>query len=99
MEQFRTELPITPAPSIDHGSAIVTTGSCFSDNIGQKLSENKFQMLINPLGVCYNPISIHKGLIISKPDPDLFIESQGTWKHFDFHSKFFAGSKDELHDL
>lgn len=98
MEQFRTELPIVPAPSITHGRSIVTTGSCFSDNIGQKLSENKFRTTVNPLGVSYNPISIHKGLMMTKPDPDLFIESQGTWRHFDFHSKVSAASKDELRE-
>ena len=84
---------------IDHGSAIVTAGSCFSDNIGQKLSENKFRTLVNPLGVCYNPISIHKGLTMVAPDDDLYVESQGTWRHFDFHSKFAAGSKDELRKI
>jgi len=34
-----------------------------------------------------------------KPDEDMFVESQGTWRHFDFHSKFAAGSKDEVRDL
>lgn len=96
MEQFRTELPITPAPLIDHRSRIVTTGSCFSDNIGQKLSENKFPVVVNPLGTCYNPISIHKGLLMSKPDDSLFVESEGAWRHYDFHSKFFGNTKEEL---
>ncbi len=96
MEQFRTELPITPAPLIDHGTRIITTGSCFSDNIGEKLTQSKFNTLVNPLGTCYNPISIHKGLMMQKVDDDLFVESEGSWKHFDFHSKFFAGSKEEL---
>jgi len=99
MEQFRTELPITPAPFIDHRTTIVTTGSCFSDNIGQKLSENKFRATVNPLGVCYNPISIHKTLMMNKPDESMFVESQGTWRHFDFHSKFAAGSKDGVRDM
>ena len=88
-----------PKPMIDHGTRIVTAGSCFSDNIGQKLSENKFTTLVNPLGVCYNPLSIHKGLMMKEPDEDLFIESQGMWRHFDFHSSFFAGSKDELRSM
>lgn len=99
MEQFRTEVPITSAPLINHGSAIVTSGSCFSDNIGQKLSENKFRVVTNPLGTCYNPLSIHKGLMMDKPDDDLFVESQGTWRHFDFHSKFSSTSKDELRKI
>lgn len=84
---------------IHHGSAIVTAGSCFSDNIGQKLSESKFKTLVNPLGVCYNPLSIHKCLLMDRPDEDLFVESQGLWRHFDFHSKFSATSKEELRKI
>jgi hypothetical protein len=99
MEQFRTELSIVPKPMIDHGSSIVTTGSCFSDNIGQRLSENKFRVVVNPLGTCYNPLSIHKGLLMTEPDEDLFVESLGVWRHFDFHSKFFAGTKEGLREL
>ncbi|MEI9919791.1 MAG: GSCFA domain-containing protein [Bacteroidota bacterium] len=99
MEQFRTELPIVPKPMIDHTTSIITTGSCFSDNIGQKLSESKFGVVVNPLGTCYNPLSIHKGLMMTEPDEDLFVESEGVWKHFDFHSKFSAASKDELRNI
>lgn len=84
---------------IDHGTGIVTAGSCFSDNIGQKLSENKFATLVNPLGVCYNPVSIHKGLIKAGADEDLYVESQGMWRHFDFHSKFAASTKEHLKDV
>jgi hypothetical protein len=99
MEQFRTGLSITPKPMIDHRLSIVTAGSCFSDNIGQKLSQNKFNVLVNPLGTCYNPLSIHKGLMMTEPDEDLYVESQGMWRHFDFHSKFAASSKEELRDI
>jgi hypothetical protein len=98
MEQFRTELPITPAPLIHHGSVILTTGSCFSDNIGQKLSESKFRTIVNPLGTSYNPLSIHKGLMSNEPDADLYIESEDMWRHFDFHSRFSATSRSELRE-
>jgi hypothetical protein len=99
MEQFRTELAIVPKPMIDHRTSITTNGSCFSDNIGQKLAENKFRVLVNPLGICYNPLSIHKGLMMTQPDEDLFVESLGTWRHFDFHSKFFAQTREGLREL
>lgn len=73
---------------IDHGVRIVTAGSCFADNIGQKVFESKFKVLANPMGVCYNPMSIHKSFLTQEVDEALFVESQGTWRHFDFHSKF-----------
>ncbi|HEX8061105.1 MAG TPA: GSCFA domain-containing protein [Cyclobacteriaceae bacterium] len=99
MDRFRTELPVIPKPMIRHGSSIVTTGSCFSDNIGQKLAENKLDVVVNPLGTCYNPLSIHKGLLMTEPDDDLFVETNRMWRHFDFHSKFFADTKERLREL
>jgi hypothetical protein len=96
MQDFRTSLTITPAPLIDHGTRIMTVGSCFADNIGQKLSENKFVTMVNPLGVCYNPVSIHKGFLMTEATADHYIESQGTWRHFDFHSQFSGPDKSEL---
>jgi hypothetical protein len=88
MQEFRTEITVVPKPAIDHTKRIITAGSCFADNIGQKLFENKFVTMVNPLGICYNPISIHKSLTMEAPDDRLYIESEGTWRHFDFHSKF-----------
>lgn len=99
MEEFRTQLTITPKPSIDHGSGIITAGSCFADNIGEKLSENKFKTLVNPLGVCYNPVSIHKGFLSNSVDTRLLIESQQSWRHFDFHSKFSHTDKTGLVEM
>ncbi len=43
---------------IDHKDSIVSMGSCFSDHIGSKLDELWFDILTNPFGVMFNPISI-----------------------------------------
>ncbi|HMJ67825.1 MAG TPA: GSCFA domain-containing protein [Cyclobacteriaceae bacterium] len=96
MQHFRTEVTVTPTPIVDHITKIVTAGSCFADNIGQMLSENKFITSVNPLGVCYNPISIHEGFLIKEADDTLYVESQGTWRHFNFHSKFSDPEKSKL---
>ncbi|HZY78131.1 MAG TPA: GSCFA domain-containing protein [Cyclobacteriaceae bacterium] len=96
--EFRTEVTVMPRPMIDHRSRIVTAGSCFADNIGQKLSESKFNALVNPLGTVYNPVSIHKNLMLNEPEEKSFIESQGLWKNFDFHSKFADGDKEVLRE-
>lgn len=37
-------------------------GSCFTENIGNKLSIGGFNTLINPFGILYNPFSINKCL-------------------------------------
>ena len=33
-------------------------GSCFADSIGRRFQEEKFQAVVNPFGVMYNPASI-----------------------------------------
>lgn len=43
---------------INHQTKMMMFGSCFSDNIGTKLLENKFNVNINPFGILYNPASI-----------------------------------------
>lgn len=39
-------------------------GSCFTENIGNKMDALKFPAVINPFGVLYNPESLQKGLEI-----------------------------------
>ncbi|MBN1597263.1 MAG: GSCFA domain-containing protein [Bacteroidales bacterium] len=52
----------TPDFNINHQSGIFLTGSCFSDNIGKKLEQFKFNVCRNPFGVVYNPVSIANGI-------------------------------------
>jgi hypothetical protein len=90
---FRTE--ISPAPSsqkITLKSRIFTTGSCFSNHIGEKLAANKFGVVANPFGVIFNPLSIFKVLglaeINGEPGVQGYIDQQGICYHYDFHSGF-----------
>lgn len=62
---FRTE--IQPNPShvkITHKSGMLFIGSCFTENIGVKLKELAFPVLINPTGIVYNPLSVKRSLEI-----------------------------------
>lgn len=58
---FRFSIPI---PSFDfhlsYQDRIMLLGSCFSNNIGEKLIKGKFLTLSNPNGILYNPASINK---------------------------------------
>ncbi len=57
--KFRTEVEsYTSGFTLEPGDGIVLLGSCFSDEIGKKLHEDKFNCSINPFGVLYNPASI-----------------------------------------
>lgn len=98
MSLFRTEIsPDKPNFNIDHNTPVFFMGSCFSNNIGEKMQERAFDALVNPFGVLYNPISIHKGLGIVLSDKvysekDLFYYS-GLWGSFNHYTLFSSSNK------
>jgi len=69
-------------------------GSCFAENIGEKLQKSKFRILVNPFGVIYNPESIRISAlrILEKQlfTEDEMFEHEGSWKSFSHHSRFSA---------
>lgn len=98
---FRTEVIVAPSPvQINLREKILTAGSCFSDSIGKQLSESKFNALVNPFGVSYNPFSIHKVLLLALHNQVVsdhtFLESQELVANYDFHSSFSATKKSEI---
>lgn len=59
MKTFRTE--ITPQQqnlNFTHQSKVMLLGSCFSDNIGDRLDGAYFKTLVNPHGIVFNPLSV-----------------------------------------
>lgn len=44
--------------SISLKDKVIALGSCFADNIGGKMSSLGFDILVNPFGTLYNPVSI-----------------------------------------
>ncbi|WP_339793218.1 GSCFA domain-containing protein [uncultured Imperialibacter sp.] len=98
---FRTEINLPPyESSIKYGDPILTLGSCFADVMGNRLAENKFSVDINPFGTVYNPVSIFKLLSQAASNTSFtkegIVESQDIYQHFDLHSKFGKGTKEEL---
>ncbi|MDE6826953.1 MAG: GSCFA domain-containing protein [Paramuribaculum sp.] len=91
MMQFRTIVrPISTDIRIDHRTAVIMLGSCFSDNIGRKLAERMFHVVINPLGTVYNPASIAEVIRIMTGERQIslseFFLHEGLWRHFLCHS-------------
>lgn len=57
--RFRTEIEqINGSFEISHSDRILMLGSCFSDNIGEQLRTDGFEVMINPLGPLYNPATL-----------------------------------------
>lgn len=96
---FRTKIDI-PKYSFDisHNDKCLFVGSCFAENIGNKLAATKIPTSVNPAGILYNPISIRESILNALSDKkytsdDVFL-SGGTWNCFDFHSRFSNVDKD-----
>ncbi|MBO2544208.1 GSCFA domain-containing protein [Salegentibacter sp. BDJ18] len=89
--EFRTKIPIKEAePKIDYESKIFLIGSCFVENIGNKLDFYKLQNLQNPFGILFHPLAIAKFFRKLKEDAiytekDIF-QHQERWHCFDAHS-------------
>jgi len=91
--RFFTEIQIPEFPNqLDYSKSMMLFGSCFSENIGQKLLDLKFDVDMNPFGILYNPESIANSLRIllekrTFTENDLF-QDQGLWNSFYHHGCF-----------
>lgn len=79
-------------PPITHRDKLVLMGSCFTENISEKLNKHKFSVLENPNGILFNPVSVAEALVSyienkQFNESDLFHLNEGwhSWKH---HSRF-----------
>ena len=86
-------IPSSPTP-ITYAGRLMLFGSCFAENIGEKLAANKFQVDINPFGILYNPLSLKSALtnLLDRrtfTGKDLF-EHHGVYHSFAHHSRFSA---------
>ena len=61
MEELKLQTPVEAGKSkvgISLEDNIMVLGSCFADNIGQKMVEAGFDACVNPFGTLYNPVSV-----------------------------------------
>ena len=89
---------------ITHKDKLFLIGSCFTENIGEKLKKYKFSVLENPNGILFNPVSVAEALTGYVENSqlnagDLFQYNEGwhSWKH---HSRFSGLTAEEaLHKI
>ena len=98
---FTTQIPISKHENnISHKDKIMLLGSCFTENIGNKLSINGFETMINPFGILYNPFSICNSLdrIINLKfllSEDL-VQVNEFWYSYEHHGIFRNENSDNL---
>ncbi|MFV8368211.1 GSCFA domain-containing protein [Flavobacterium sp. LB2R40] len=99
--QFRTQIPISKSNyPLDYNSKIVSLGSCFAENMGEKFNYFKFQNTINPFGIIFNPVSIEKLIyrIANQfffTEKDIFFHNE-RWHCYEVHSDFSDVNQNEL---
>jgi hypothetical protein len=63
--KLRTELPAFKAAfDINYQTPTLGIGSCFVENMGEKMMQRRFSFHQNPFGIVYNPLSIAAQLAI-----------------------------------
>lgn len=91
-----------PTFRISYQSNLFLIGSCFSDNIGKQLQNHKFNLLLNPYGVLYNPLSIENALkrsmLSNRVAEDDLLFHDNLWHSFDLHGSFSNMNKNKLLD-
>ena len=109
---FFTKINIPVADwQIDYNSKLAFFGSCFADNISAQFASRKFNVLANPFGTVYNPLSaamqikaIANGKKFGEADvfQDMRLgvsengnEIRGPWHCWDVHSSLSAATREE----
>lgn len=99
--KWRTELTAQKsALQIDYSTPILAIGSCFAENMGEKLQKLRFPIHINPFGILYNPMSIADCLmyLVEKKtfDTQQIFEHQGHFYSWQHHGRFSALSEADI---
>ncbi len=87
---------------INHETKILMLGSCFTEHISDKLERCKYNVLSNPFGILYNPVSIAKAVQrivdLSFYTEDELIFHQGLYHSMDHHGQFASKNKQTVLD-
>lgn len=85
---------------IEHSQKLFLIGSCFTEQIGTKLASHKFDIIQNPNGILFNPISIASALSSYVDEKkytgeDLFYQNE-LWSSWQHHSRFSGMEKEQV---
>ena len=86
--------------NIELSDRLMFIGSCFTENIGKKFENHFFNILINPFGVTYNPISIaeilHIIIDLKKFDENDIFFNNNLYHSFLHHSSFSGSNINDV---
>lgn len=107
MDMLRLQTPVTDEKckvGISYEDKILMLGSCFSDSIGKHLQDYGFDVMVNPFGTLYNPISILQSVMrlaglhggFDEGDCVQIGAGDERWCSFSHHTSFARESKEEF---
>ncbi|MDP3436040.1 MAG: GSCFA domain-containing protein, partial [Bacteroidales bacterium] len=99
--RWQTEVLISPLKDrITYKDDIIFIGSCFAAEIGAKMEELRFRVVVNPFGVLFNPGSISSSLHRIQScelfAEDELIKAGDIYKSFSHGSEYASTSKEEF---
>ena len=103
--KLSTEVKIKPSQhQISYQSRVLLLGSCFANNMGEKLQYYEFDAVVNPLGIIFNPISIvnliERALASRFFIIDDLVYHNEQWHCFETHSEMSHSNQEIcLHNL
>ncbi len=97
--QTKVDIP-SPVRQISHSDKIMFLGSCFADEIGGRMEEHMYDVMVNPFGVLFNPASIaaslHRLSCREYFTEESLVKHKDLWLSY-FHSgRFYSADKYEL---
>ncbi|MBR1480495.1 MAG: GSCFA domain-containing protein [Paludibacteraceae bacterium] len=89
-------------PPLRVSDRILTLGSCFADSMAQRMNTCYLQVVANPFGTLYNPLSIAEAIRMADLAPaDIeaalpLVQHDGLWHSFAHHGAFSSARKEDL---
>lgn len=102
---MKLQLDYNPKPllePINISNNILSIGSCFAENIAQKLQQFKFNISVNPNGIVFNPSSIFMQLTSYLANNNLtasqLVQFDGLWHSMQHHGSFSGANQQQVLD-
>ena len=87
-------------PKLRFHDPILLAGSCFTEHIGDKLLRYKYDVLNNPFGILYNPVSLARSMkrIADQQfyTADELVMKDGYYHSMDHHGSYSGNNKENV---
>ncbi|RKR15356.1 GSCFA family protein [Maribacter vaceletii] len=99
--KLQTKIPLQKEKNqINYSSKLLLLGSCFVENIGEKLKYYKFQTVQNPFGILFHPLAIEnlvsRAIALKEYTKESIFLNEERWHCYDAHSELSSNTPEEL---